>query len=143
MKEKYIECDILRFTGITKENKEGYSLIGKATFKQVTGLRSIKYLYKEDLPEDLHYLFEYPEDESYSIPCYCVADDYFPLSNVGNLFNNFWFTTVYRFKYKGGYRYINGVDMENYYNPLYFSLDDTEKYYAFQLVSEELESGWC
>ena len=143
MKEKYIECDILRFTGITEENKEGYSFIGKALFKQVTGLRSVKYLYKYQLPKEFNYLFEYEEDTDYSIPVYCIDGYFYPLSSVGNLFNNFWLTTVYRFKYKGGFRYINGVDMENYYNPLYFSLDDNEKYYAFQLVSEELNSGWC
>lgn len=131
MREKFIECEMLRFTGITKENKDGYSLIGTATFKQLTSLRSIKYLYKEQLPADFNYLFECEEEQEYSIPCYCVAGAYIPLSNVGDLFNNFWFTTVYRFKYKGGYRYINGID-----------LDESEKYYAFQLVTEELKEGW-
>lgn len=142
MREKFIECEMLRFTGFTKENKDGYSLIGEATFKQVTGLRSIKYLYKEQLPADFNYLFENEEEQNYPIPCCCVGGYFYPLSNVGDLFNNFWFTTVYRFKYKGGYRYINGIDMENYYNPLYFSLDENEKYYAFQLVTEVLKEGW-
>ncbi len=132
MKAKFIETEII---DNLKEN-----VVGTAYFERMTGWKETKHL----MVTKRHKLFECATDES-GYTCY---DEKFnknqkwyyldyveykgykiPLSSCANMFNNFYFSRVYRYKENREIHYIHSFDLDNIYNPLYFEFSPDEEQY--------------
>lgn len=136
MKHKLIETEII---DNLKEN-----VIGYAYFERLSGWKNVKNI----MVTKRHKLFECATDDN-GYTCnsekfnknqkwyyldYVEYKGYrIPLSSCANLFNNLWFSNVYRYKEKDGIHYINSYDMDgNLFNPLFFEFSqDGEQYRVY------------
>lgn len=133
MKPKLIKTEII---DNLKEN-----VVGTAYFERLTGWKKTKHL----MVTKRHYLFESATDDN----GYTCNDDNFnksqkwyyleyieykgyriPLSCCSNMFNQFYYSYVYRYKEKGEIHYIHSYDLNgNIFSPLLFEFSTDCEYY--------------
>jgi hypothetical protein len=142
MKAKLLEVDII--------SNKNHDTIGNAYFKRLTSWKNVKNL----CVTKRHPLFESATDENgypcndenfnkeqkyYYLDCVEFKGYKIPLSSCANLFNNFYFTEVYRYVENGETHYIGSCDLDNYYNPLYFEFDEYgESYRVYEKIKYEI-----
>ena len=109
---------------------------GEQKFKRVSRWITIRHNYT---PNKRNALWDYVQDENGYKP---YQDNFSPenglyldyfrfngrnyaIEQFGCLGNPFWFPDTYRYTDKPGKAYyLSGIDMDNYYNPLYIEFDE-------------------